>query len=689
MVSKDSWATPAKVGVLDYMLAAAFACLAAYSAGMGLGQPKISQLFVSLILVGTTFSFIVNRFVKNRLVLNMDGFLYAAGALGSFFFARELNGLLPEEGFPWTLILGGVMCWMLVFGSFVVWRDSTLLFQAVPGIALFGMVGSWDTYGGSTFAFFGFLLCVATLFARTHLRSMLGQAVRSGFRRPQKNQEAADVEDFLALRAGPWRWVAGPEWGLVSAAAIILVSLIGAPILQETAKPIAGVVNVPIPPQARPNPTNPLSGRGESVEVGRGPQELGNHVVLRARLDRARHLRIETFDSYTGRGWRRVNSGGAFNIPQLNIPPDVMRDYRRIISFSIELLPGWHNGFPAPGYLAESPGRRFIMRTDGTVAIQGGVSQLPLTEARAVVARDNVPILNAPKDVAGAMHYVSQVNVSPKVAELTQQVTSGLTTDYEKAMAIKKEIARRTQYNLKAPAIPSEVDVVEDFLFSTREGYCDLFASSMVIMARAANIPARYVVGYFPLANQREGRTYSLRASDAHAWAELYFENVGWIPFDPTDSVRQVPGGELGSPTASTAWYATPWAIGGMFILGGMGIIVFFWLRREGYVLGKRAPREQVGLAYAGFVRQLERHSGRRKRPSQTPREYIEMIDTLLGPARVPAWELTQGFTHAFYAQQDVTEEDAHRLKVAVKEVSSALKAARQNPSPVEPVATA
>jgi hypothetical protein len=75
--------------------------------------------------------------------------------------------------------------------------------------------------------------------------------------------------------------------------------------------------------------------------------------------------------------------------------------------------------------------------------------------------------------------------------------------------------------------------VASQFVFDMEEGYCEYFATSMVAMLRSQDIPARYVVGYST--GQQVGEdTYKVRGMNAHAWVEVYFEDVGWVKFDPT-----------------------------------------------------------------------------------------------------------------------------------------------------------
>ena len=90
-------------------------------------------------------------------------------------------------------------------------------------------------------------------------------------------------------------------------------------------------------------------------------------------------------------------------------------------------------------------------------------------------------------------------------------------------------------YSLTPPALPR--DAVDEFLFDTREGFCEHFASSFVVLMRAAGIPARVVTGYQGGEYNDVGEYMVIRQRDAHAWAEVYFDDRGWVRVDPTAAV--------------------------------------------------------------------------------------------------------------------------------------------------------
>jgi hypothetical protein len=123
--------------------------------------------------------------------------------------------------------------------------------------------------------------------------------------------------------------------------------------------------------------------------------------------------------------------------------------------------------------------------------------------------------------------------VPDRVLSLAVELTATELTPYERAVAIEKYL-RQIPYTLDVPVTPSGEDTADYFLFSLQKGYCDYYATAMVVLARAAGLPARYVVGYIGQYYDASQDAFIITADQAHAWAEIYFPNYGWIPFEPT-----------------------------------------------------------------------------------------------------------------------------------------------------------
>ncbi len=91
------------------------------------------------------------------------------------------------------------------------------------------------------------------------------------------------------------------------------------------------------------------------------------------------------------------------------------------------------------------------------------------------------------------------------------------------------------EYSLDPP--PLGANAIDEFLFATRIGFCEHFASSFVFLMRSAGIPARIVTGYQGGYRNAVGKYWIVRQSDAHAWAEIWVEDRGWLRIDPTAAV--------------------------------------------------------------------------------------------------------------------------------------------------------
>ncbi|MCL2814467.1 MAG: transglutaminase-like domain-containing protein [Oscillospiraceae bacterium] len=133
-------------------------------------------------------------------------------------------------------------------------------------------------------------------------------------------------------------------------------------------------------------------------------------------------------------------------------------------------------------------------------------------------------------------------NFPAEVKNLALEITRGLPTDYEKALAVEKYLAQNYTYTLN-PIIPADTkaDFVYNFLFDQKEGYCTAYASAMVSMLRSLDIPSRYAEGYLVDASKKirdeNGLEYIIIYDyNGHAWPEVYFRGIGWLPFEPTVS---------------------------------------------------------------------------------------------------------------------------------------------------------
>ena len=321
--------------------------------------------------------------------------------------------------------------------------------------------------------------------------------------------------------------------------------------------------------------------------------------------------------------------------------------------------------------------------------------------------------------------------LDPRIPELAKQITKNARTPFDKSLAIESYLRNRFTYTLNLTGKPGD-DPLAHFLFETRAGHCEYFASAMTIMLRTLGIPTREVNGFLPGEYNDLGGDYIVRASDAHSWVEVYFPGLDWQTFDPTPAA---PENETGFLTrlgqyadwmeitwsewvigydfahqmvmAQTvqrssrdfsdslrAWYARQQLRGrrwmkswhnGLGVLIPLTVLAFLILLRfealsamlrrlwlSWQIRSRKAARSNPQLAsglYVELLRVLARR-GMARRETQTPLEFAAAVDAPnLAP---PVREFTQLYAHARFGDAPC---DTTRLRQLLDQVRAALRA--------------
>jgi transglutaminase-like putative cysteine protease len=188
------------------------------------------------------------------------------------------------------------------------------------------------------------------------------------------------------------------------------------------------------------------------------------------------------------------------------------------------------------------------------------------------------------------------VDLPERVLALARELTQAAPTPYDRALAIESYL-RTFPYTLEVEPPAPDRDVVDYFLFSAQQGYCDYYASAMVVLARAAGLPARLVVGYASGDYDSPTAEYIVRQKHAHSWPELYFVGIGWVEFEPTaglPAINRVGGASAAGPlpklpvvNPALSWLKTSWrgllsSLGGQIALAGMGLVLLLALWQAG-----------------------------------------------------------------------------------------------------------
>jgi len=127
-------------------------------------------------------------------------------------------------------------------------------------------------------------------------------------------------------------------------------------------------------------------------------------------------------------------------------------------------------------------------------------------------------------------------NTNPRASALASQMRKTAADERAYIGAVLGMFRNQNFYYTTTPPLLRE-DPVDEFLFSTRAGFCEHYASSFAVLMRAAGIPARIVTGYQGGELNTVGNYLTVRQADAHAWAEVWLKDDGWVRVDPTAAV--------------------------------------------------------------------------------------------------------------------------------------------------------
>jgi transglutaminase-like putative cysteine protease len=273
--------------------------------------------------------------------------------------------------------------------------------------------------------------------------------------------------------------------------------------------------------------------------------ELPGDLVMRVRSSAPAMWRGMIFDRYDGTSWFGDTDDAR---PIVGNPANYPLEFRdlgpRVIvsqTFYVEVEQ------PNAIFAASNPEQIFFdggLQIDDNGALRTPATLTPGT-VYSVISAKGAASANELRtiDVRGniedhVVKYLQLPRALPRrVADLARRVTANARTDYDRVKAIENYMRENYRYSLDSPIPPPGRDAVDHFLFDTDVGFCEQFASAMVVMLRSLGIPARVVAGYAVGSRNPFTGYYDVRASDAHAWVEVYFPRYGWYEFDPTFNV--------------------------------------------------------------------------------------------------------------------------------------------------------
>ena len=537
----------------------------------------------SLVLAPAGYWYSYRRRRSPNLLLKVALSVALFAALGQFL--GDVRGVVSVD--QARIPLASLFLWVQVLHAFDVPRRRDLAFSMVSSLILIAEAGSLSL---ST-SFLVFLLPWgglggAWLWMSSHPRAdqvTAPEAVRryAGERAPSRTAPIRSAMAaaglvllaasliFLAMPRLPGGFVRTPPFSLAGNPSAVtgFDGAVSNPGL--TSQPGSGVLDFS---------AGGYPGFGDVVDL-RSRGRLSDDLAFKVRAQQAALWRAEVFDRYDDSRWT-ITGEETESLPldedglSVAVPADIaLRNTalgggssRVVQTFYIEAAQpnvvfaaasARQVYFPAAGLRVDAGGsiRSPILLDEGLV--YSVVSEVPVTDARLLRgARQRLPA-----DVAPYLQLPA--SLPRRVGALAARIAGEGASQYDQVTSVQSWLRANTEYDLEVPRDPDGVDAVDHFLFETRRGYCEQIATSMAVMLRTLGIPTRLVTGYGPGERNPLTGYFEVKQSDAHAWLEVFYPGIGWVPYDPTFGVPEAAPGVASRFMAGPVFAAIARAVAG------------------------------------------------------------------------------------------------------------------------------
>ncbi len=400
---------------------------------------------------------------------------------------------------------------------------------------------------------------------------------------------------------------------------------------------------------------NRSPGLPRQLLIGSGP-ELSTKLVMSVEVNGMSssqpgqqmaplYWRSFTYDVYTGNGWSTSGTSDISYSSNQAIQPENLPSHISITQV-VRPVAGAGGSIYAAGepVLINVPSSAAWRSSQDLFGIQTGSSGYDVRSMLPVASQESLRAAGQAYPAWVAQRYLALPDeVPPRVKELAFQLTASQPTPYDRAQAIEQYL-RKFPYTVDVSRPPVGQDLVDYFLFDLQKGYCDYYASAMVVLARAAGIPARLAVGYATGNYNLHSGLYIVTQADAHSWVEVYFPGIGWVPFEPTASRPATQWSNQGAgptaapsptPTATKAPPVPAKAGGNLSKTIGLSALLLVvvmgagWTAYDELHLSSLPPRQ----AAAEIYRRMRRYGRLLKviyQPGETPLEFAELLSAQL-----------------------------------------------------------
>jgi transglutaminase-like putative cysteine protease len=301
--------------------------------------------------------------------------------------------------------------------------------------------------------------------------------------------------------------------------------------------------------------------------------EQSDDEMFIVNTERPAYWRLQTLGRFNGETWSQVDSADDAVLGGQIGPEPRSEGFRHLAAeFSITQLEGEYlptAGNPSSIDIAEDR-LDDLRRSAGTgdVRLEGAIEEgLTYSVEATLPYITYTDLLSAQAGEPGSV-YLEQPEISPAVGLFLEDTIQGIPPDevYRQLVAIQNRLRNTQEFTYSTSPVATEgpdaasADYLTDFLTRTKEGYCQQYATAFALLARQLSVPSRVVVGFLPGESvPAQPGDYIVRGTDAHAWPEVYFDEWGWIPFEPTPRS----GSTANNRTASAPTYTQPGAAPG------------------------------------------------------------------------------------------------------------------------------
>ncbi|MEC2075138.1 transglutaminase TgpA family protein [Metabacillus fastidiosus] len=294
----------------------------------------------------------------------------------------------------------------------------------------------------------------------------------------------------------------------------------------------------------------------KKIGYGTNDEKLGgafvadNTEVFRHMSEDRHYWRVETKDVYTGKGWEVSDSDAdEINLADINYNMDWIEDGVKKEKFSstVKINKSYSHShiiypFQLKNISTNSSVSYYINPTTEliTAKLDGREQQLSEYLVDYEIPRYDVKELEQVTQSGNERYTQLPDSLPDRVKKLAESLTADKHDQFSKVKAIENFLgSSEFKYETEDVAVPKgNEDYVDQFLFETMQGYCDNFSTSMIVLLRSVDIPARWVKGYtegeFQQIPEGNLKQYTVTNNNAHSWVEVYFDGIGWVTFEPT-----------------------------------------------------------------------------------------------------------------------------------------------------------